>query len=224
MLHDDGAESGLSTGAGRANVASVKPDGFRGVFRDDDSARAVYAEGAGIARAIPAAVAVPADADDVAALVRWAASSETALIARGSGSGMAGGAVGPGIIVDLSRLDSIGSIDTERRRVMVGPGAVRGTVNEKARAQKLRFPVDPSSGAFCTIGGMAATNAAGAHTLRYGATRAWVTALDCIFDDGSRALIQRGAPLPDVPAVERFLATAHSAILASPARQCAWSW
>ena len=56
---------------------------------------------------------------------------------------------------------------------------------------------------------MAATNAAGAHTLRYGATRAWVTALDCIFDDGSRALIQRGAPLPEVPAVERFLATAH---------------
>jgi FAD/FMN-containing dehydrogenase len=218
MLHDDGTVSGLSTGAGRANVASVKPDGFRGVFRDDESARAVYAEGAGIARAIPAAVAVPADADDVAALVRWAATSETALIARGSGSGMAGGAVGPGVIVDLSRLDSIGQIDTERRRVMVGPGAVRGTVNEKARAKKLRFPVDPSSGAFCTIGGMAATNAAGAHTLRYGATRAWVTALDCIFDDGSRALIQRGAPLPDVPAVERFLATAHSAILASPAR------
>ncbi|HEY8793431.1 MAG TPA: FAD-linked oxidase C-terminal domain-containing protein [Gemmatimonadaceae bacterium] len=196
----------------------MKPAGFRGVFRDDDSARAVYAEGAGIARAMPAAVAVPADADDVAALVRWASASRTALIARGSGSGMAGGAVGPGVIVDLSRLDSIGPIDTERRRVMVGPGAVRGVVNECARAQKLRFPVDPSSGAFCTIGGMAATNAAGAHTLRYGATRAWVTALDCIFDDGSRALIKRTAPLPDVPAVERFLATAHPAILASPAR------
>lgn len=178
----------------------------------------MYAEGAGIARAIPAAVAVPADADDVAALVRWASASRTALIARGSGSGMAGGAVGPGVIVDLSRLDSIGPIDTERRRVMVGPGAVRGAVNECARAQRLRFPVDPSSGAFCTIGGMAATNAAGAHTLRYGATRAWVTALDCIFDDGSRALIRRNAPLPDVPAVERFLANAHPAILASPAR------
>ena len=60
------------------------------------SARGVYAEGAGIARAIPAAVAVPADADDVATLVRWAAATRTALIPRGSGSGMAGGAVGPG--------------------------------------------------------------------------------------------------------------------------------
>jgi len=199
-------------------VAKVKPEGFRGVFRDDDSARAVYAEGAGIARAMPAAVAVPVDADDVATLVRWAAESRTPLIARGSGSGMAGGAVGSGVIVDLSRIDYIGQIDTERRRVMVGPGALRGAVNEAARAKQLRFPVDPSSGAFCTIGGMAATNAAGAHTLRYGATRAWVTALDCIFDDGSRARIVRGAPLPDVPAVDRFRATAHSAILASPAR------
>ncbi|MDB4909962.1 MAG: linked oxidase domain protein [Gemmatimonadetes bacterium] len=199
-------------------MASVKPDGFRGVFRDDDSARAVYAEGAGIAQAIPAAVAAPADADDVAALVRWAAASGTALIARGSGSGMAGGAVGTGVIVDLSRLDAIAPIDTERRRVMVGPGALRGAVNERARQKKLRFPVDPSSGAFCTIGGMAATNAAGAHTLRYGATRAWVTALDCIFDDGSRALIQRGAPLPELPAVDRFLSYAHPAILSSPAR------
>jgi len=218
MLHDDGLVSGLSTGAGRANVTGVKPDGFRGVFRDDDSARAVYAEGAGIARTIPAAVAVPADADDVCALVRWAAATRTPLIARGSGSGMAGGAVGSGVIVDLSRLDSIGPVDVERRRVTVGPGALRGAVNERARRHKLRFPVDPSSGAFCTIGGMAATNAAGAHTLRYGAMRAWVTALDCVFDDGSRALVQRGATPPEVPAIERFLAGAHAAILASPGR------
>ena len=115
MLHDDGLVSGLSTGAGSANVTGVRPDGFRGVFRGDDSARAVYAEGAGIARTIPAAVAVPADADDVCALVRWAADSRTPLVARGSGSGMAGGAVGAGVIVDLSRLDSIGPVDVERR-------------------------------------------------------------------------------------------------------------
>ena len=208
----------MSTGDARGNVVGVTVDEFRGVFRDDESARAVYAEGAGIARAMPAAVAVPTDADDVAALVRWAARSQAPLIARGSGSGMAGGAVGAGVIVDLSRLDSIGAIDGERRRVRVGPGALRGAVNARARLQKLRFPVDPSSGAFCTIGGMAATNAAGAHTLRYGSTRAWVTALDCVFADGSRALIRRDAPLPELAPIHRFLATAHPAILASPAR------
>ncbi len=196
----------------------MTPEGFRGVFRDDASARAVYAEGAGIARAMPAAVAVPANADDVAVLVRWAAASGTPLIARGSGSGMAGGAVGAGVIVDLSRLDAIGPIDSARRRVEVGPGAVRGVVNEGARRKGLRFPVDPSSGAFCTIGGMAATNAAGAHTLRFGAMRAWVTALDCVFSDGSRARIQRGAALRELPVIDRFLASARPAILASPAR------
>jgi FAD/FMN-containing dehydrogenase len=218
MLDDDGTASGLSTGDGRGDVTGAKPEGLRGVWRDDESARAVYAEGAGIARATPAAVAVPADVDDVVVLVRWAAANGTALIPRGSGSGMAGGAVGTGVIVDLSRLDAIGPIDGERRRVTVGPGALRGAVNESARQKKLRFPVDPSSGAFCTIGGMVATNAAGAHTLRYGSTRAWVAALECVFADGSRACIERGAPLPALPVIVRFLAAAHPAILASPAR------
>jgi FAD/FMN-containing dehydrogenase len=218
MLHDDGRASGLSTAGDRHNVRDVKPFGFRGVFRDDASARAVYAEAAGVAQTMPQAVAVPADADDAAALLRWASETRTRLIPRGSGSGMAGGAVGAGVIVDLSRLDAIGAVDATRRRVAVGPGALRGAVNDRARQHGLRFPVDPSSGAFCTIGGMAATNAAGAHTLRYGATRAWVTALDCVFADGSRARIERGAPLPELPAVERFLATAHRAILAAPAR------
>jgi FAD/FMN-containing dehydrogenase len=164
----------------------------------------MYSESAGIARVLPAGVAVPADPDDAAALVRWARGIGVSLIPRGSGTSMAGGAVGSGIIVDLSRLDSIGDVDVARRRVRVGPGAVRGAVNARALEHGLRFPVDPSSGAFCTIGGMASTNAAGARSLHYGATRPWVTALDCIFDDGSRAIIRRGEALPGVPAIARF--------------------
>jgi FAD/FMN-containing dehydrogenase len=182
-----------------------RPHGFRGIFRDDDEARAVYSEAAGIARILPRAVAVPADADDVRALVRWAAETATALVPRGSGTSMAGGAIGPGVVVDLGRLRTIGAVDAVERRVAVGPGALRGEVNALAREHGLRFPVDPSSGAFCTIGGMAATNAAGAHTLRFGAMRAWVEALDCVFADGSRAVVRRGASPPDVPAVRRFL-------------------
>ena len=171
-------------------------------------ARAVYSEGAGIARTIPAAVAVPADADDVSHLVRWATERGVALIARGSGSGMAGGAVGRDVIVDLSRLDAIGDVDLRQRRVWVGAGALRGAVDGAARTHGLRFPVDPSSGAFCTVGGMAATNAAGARTLRYGATRAWVTAAECVFDDGARVIVRRGEnPTPLPPALERFLSS-----------------
>jgi FAD/FMN-containing dehydrogenase len=161
---------------------------------------------------------VPADADDAAQLVSWAVANDAALIARGSGSGMAGGAVGQGIIVDLSRLNAIGEIDVAGRRVWVGPGALRGAVDAAARAHGLRFPVDPSSGAFCTLGGMAATNAAGARTLRYGATRSWVEAAECVFSDGSRAIVRRGEPAAAMPAaIERFLsAVAPRARSASP--------
>ena len=184
------------------------PADFRGTFRDDDEARAVYSEAAGIARILPRAVAVPADADDVQRLVRWAHASGTPLVPRGSGTSMAGGAVGPGVVVDLGRLRDIGPVDAQARRIVVGPGALRGEVNARASEHGLRFPVDPSSGAFCTVGGMAATNAAGSHTLRFGAMRAWVEALDCVFDDGTRATVRRGAEPPEVPAVRRFLAQA----------------
>ena len=177
----------------------------------------MYSESAGIARAMPAAVAVPADADDVATLVRWAHSAQVPLVPRGSGTSMAGGAVGSGVIVDLSPLAWIDDVDARARRIRVGPGALRGTVNARALAKGLRFPVDPSSGAFCTVGGMASTNAAGARSLRYGATRAWVMGLDCIFDDGSRAWVRRGEPAPEIPAVRRFLRDVAPRIVAGSA-------
>jgi FAD/FMN-containing dehydrogenase len=188
------------------------PDGFRGVFRTDLLARGLYAEGAGIARCVPAAVAVPVDTDDVSALVRWAKRQGHALIPRGSGSGMAAGAVGPGIMVDVSRFKTIGAVVRDdvggAHRVRVGAGALRGEIDAAARAVGLRFPVDPSSGAFCTIGGMVGANAAGARTLRFGATRPWVTGLRCVFDDGSVAWIRRDdTPPREIAAVARLLDT-----------------
>ncbi|MGH8324234.1 MAG: FAD-binding oxidoreductase, partial [Steroidobacteraceae bacterium] len=156
---------------------------------------------------------VPRSADDVVALVRWAAETNAPLVPRGSGSGMAGGAVGDGVIVDLSRLRDIGQVDAARRVVLVGPGAIRDAVSEAGGPFGLHMPVDPSSGAFCTVGGMASTNAAGARTLRYGSMRRWVTALDCVFDDGSRAVVRRGEPPPlHVPAVSRFVEQARESL------------
>jgi FAD/FMN-containing dehydrogenase len=197
--------------------APLPSDGFRGVFRDDASARAVYSEAAGIAQVMPRAVAVPRDADDVVALVRWAPRAGMPLIPRGSGSSMAGGAIGDGVIVDLSRLSHVEPVDTARATVRSGPGALRNHIDSAARAVGLHFPVDPSSGAYCTVGGMASTNSAGAHTLRYGAMRPWVEALDLVFSDGSRAEVRRGAPPPDVAPVTRFLAEAGALIAAERA-------
>lgn len=186
-------------------ILTARSAGFRGLLRDDAPACAVYSEAAGIGQIIPLGVAVPADADDAVALVRWAAETGTPLIPRGSGSSMAGGAIGEGVVVDLSRLDAIEPVDVHARRVRCGPGALRDAVDAAARAVTLSFPVDPSSGAYCTVGGMSATNSSGARTLRYGPMRPWVHALDCVFADGTRAELRRGDPPPDVPIVARIL-------------------
>jgi len=187
------------------------PAGFRGEYRTDGDARAAYSEAAGIGRILPSAVAAPIDVDDLITLVRWAAAARTPLIPRGSGSSMPGGAIGSGVIVDLSRWNQIADVDVSGRSVRVGPGATRGAVEAAARVHGLRFPVDPSSGAFCTVGGMASTNAAGAHSLKFGSTRRWVKSIDCVFADGSRESLHRGTAAPrGNPVIDRFLALAST--------------
>ncbi|MGH7605009.1 MAG: FAD-binding oxidoreductase [Gemmatimonadaceae bacterium] len=198
----------------------MTPPGFRGTFREDELARAMYSEAAGIGRAIPTAVAVPIDAEDVIAIVKWAAATRTPLIPRGSGSSMPGGAIGKGVVVDLSRIDHLGTIDERARTVWAEPGVLWSTLDIAARRRGLRLPVDPSSGSFCTLGGMASTNASGAHTLRYGSVRPWVNALDCVFSDGERETVTRGqAPSRRIDAIARFLRDAHGEIVAIDKRR-----
>ena len=182
------------------------PQGFRGAFRTDDPARALYAEGAGIFRIIPAAVAVPADRDDLVALVRWASEMGTALVPRGAGSGMPGGNVGPGVVVDLTRgFRSSPVIDAEARTARAGAGITYRELNDAATTHGLRLPPDPSSGNFCTIGGMVATNAAGARTVKYGAMRAWTRGLGFVCADGEVGTTKTGAPGHRGTEVERRL-------------------
>src|SRR5687767_10539972 len=195
-------------------VHLAAPPGFRGVFRTDASARAVYSEAAGIGRALPTAVAVPRDVPDIAGLVRWAREKGTFLIPRGSGSSMAGGAIGHGVILDTSRMREMGVVDAQKRCLLIGVGVTRGEVERLAAASGLRFPVDPSSGEFCTIGGMAATNAAGPHSIRHGPMRPWVLALECVFADGSIGTVRRGETPPGVDPVVRFQNDVHPEILA----------
>jgi FAD/FMN-containing dehydrogenase len=126
---------------------------------------------------------------------------------------MPGGSIGDGVIVDLSRWRAMGEVNVGARTIRVGPGVLRAEVDRAARSHGLRFPVDPSSGAFCTVGGMASTNAAGAHSMHFGSMRRWVRAIDCVFSDGSRAMIRRGQGLPSgSPIVEQFLGIASQLI------------
>jgi len=161
------------------------PPGFLGAFRTDDAARAAYAEGAGVFRIVPVAIAVPRGTDDVVRLVRWAREIGATLTPRGSGSAMAGQNVGPGVLVDLSRaFPERAVVDPDARTAHAGASVIYRDLDTAAREHGLRLPPDPSSGAFCTIGGMVACNAAGAHTVKYGAMRRWVRTLDFVTADG----------------------------------------
>lgn len=198
------------------------PPGFRGAFRTDDVARALYSEGAGVFRALPRAVAVPQDLDDLVALVRWAAETGSPLVPRGAGSGMAGGNVGPGVVVDLTQgFAQPPVVDPASRTARAGAAIPYRALNKAAAQHGLFLPPDPASGKFCTLGGMVATNAAGPHTLKYGAMRGWVRGLDFVTADGEVGAASTGAQghggtvalaLPRTAAEERFLRDVAPAI------------
>ncbi len=159
----------------------------------DPRVRAAYSEGAGVYRIVPAAVATPASNADIAALVRHAAGSHTALIPRGAGSGMPGGNVGSGTIVDLSIGFADLVVDPHSRTARAGASVTWAEVNDAAQPYGLRLPPDPSSGAFATSGGMVATNAAGPRTVRYGSVRRWVEGVEVVEADGTIRMVKRGA-------------------------------
>ena len=177
------------------------PAPFRGRFLLDPIDRAPYATASGILAALPQAVAVPTDRDDVAALVRWAGETRTALTPRAAGTGMPGGNVGASVSVDLmTGFTRIGQPDPGLREVEVESGATLAALNERCRPHRLHFPVVPSSGARCTFGGMLANNSAGPHSVRYGSTRRWVRAVEGVLADGTLVRLERGSP-PGSPAL-----------------------
>jgi len=176
------------------SLPAFAPAGFRGEWIVDELRRGAYAEHSGILRALPAAVALPVDADDAALLVAWAGEHRVPLVPRSAGTGMPGGNVGPGVAVDLrTAFDAVGWVDAERRLARVLPGATLARLNAAAAEDGLHFPVDPSSGAHATLGGIIANNSAGSHTVRYGAARRWIESLDVVLADGTAVTTTRGA-------------------------------
>ncbi len=153
---------------------------------DDPCTRLSYALDAGLDMAEPAAVVFPESTADVQTLVRWAADHDVPVVARGSGSGLAGGAVAEqgGLLVEFSLLNHLLDLDADGRSVMVEPGLMTQTLDEQARTVGLSFPPDPSSGRVATLGGNIATNAGGPHCFKYGVTANYVTGLEVVLADG----------------------------------------
>ncbi len=140
------------------------------VVRGDDDAAMFYAADAGPFEARPAAAAVPRGEDEAAAVVRIAAECGVPVTARGGGTGLAGGAVGGGVVLDMRMLDGV-EIDAgggDSISVTAGAGAPKGAIDEVLAARGAFLGPNPSVGPYCTAGGMVATNAAGSRSLKYG--------------------------------------------------------
>src|SRR6476661_2040041 len=197
----------------------LPPPLTRGVYRSDARARASYAEGAGIYRIMPCAVVVLTDITDLQHLIQWAAQQRISLIPRGAGSGMGGGNVGDGVIVDLTRLSGHDLvIDPANQTARTGADVTWAELEAAALPYGLRLPPDPSSGKWATLGGMVSTNAAGARSVRYGSVRRWVEAVTLVTADGDRVTLRRGASpsaTPATPALARFEQEAAPAIRAA---------
>ena len=124
-------------------------------------------------RVVPALVALPETAEEVAAVVRACHEHGIAFVARGAGSGLSGGAlpVADGIVISLARMTRILEVDVDRGLVVVEPGVTNLDVTRAVAAQGFYYAPDPSSQQVCTIGGNVAENSGGAHCLKYGLSR-----------------------------------------------------
>lgn len=157
---------------------------FHGELRFDTVAREIYSTDASIYQIHPLGVAYPKHRDDVSTLTQYASENEIPLIPRGAGSGLAGGALGRGIIVDCSRyLTQIEQISDTTVRVQAG--VVRNQLNQALRPYGRYFAPDPASTAVTTVGGMLAVDAAGSRAVRVGSVRDHIVSIETVFSDGS---------------------------------------
>ncbi|MFA4960373.1 MAG: FAD-binding oxidoreductase [Candidatus Pacearchaeota archaeon] len=116
---------------------------------------------------------------------------ENKIVARGGGTGLAGGAVPQNdVVLDLSKLTKIENLDKERLTIEVEAGVILDDLQDYLNKYNLEFPINPSSHSVCTIGGMIATDSVGSRAIRYGKTSQWVKWIDVI--DGAGNIGRKG--------------------------------
>ena len=174
-----------------------------GNVRTDDAQRALLRRDASVFDGGDAGpVCFPRTAGEVQAVVRAARRHGRAVVPRGAGTGLAGGAIplGAPVVVSLARMTSIGDVDRDARAVWVEPGVVNLDLTRHLRPLGFHFAPDPSSQQVCTIGGNVANNSGGPHCLAYGVTNAHVLAMDVVLPDGSMARL--GGLDPEPPGLD----------------------
>jgi len=159
----------------------------------------VYEQDASILQAMPEIVVLPGDVEEVAEVVKAAQRAGVPIVPRGSGTGLAGGAVPAegGIVLSLARLNRILEIDLKNRLAVVEPGVINLDVTRAIAKDGFFYAPDPSSQAACSIGGNVANNSGGPHTLAYGVTTNHVLGVEVVLDDGR--VVWLGGRVADSP-------------------------
>ena len=160
--------------------------GAGGVVNDPQQLRTYECDGLTAHRCSPGLVVLPQTAEQMAAIVRACAQRRVPFVARGSGTGLSGGALprADGVLIVMSRMRSIMAIDPASRRAIVEPGVTNLAVSKAAEPYGLFYAPDPSSQVVCSVGGNVAENSGGAHCLKHGFTVHHVTGLEIVTPDG----------------------------------------
>ncbi|MEK7814684.1 MAG: FAD-linked oxidase C-terminal domain-containing protein [Chloroflexota bacterium] len=159
----------------------------------------VYEYDGSIDRALPEAVVFPSSTQDVSRVMALAYREGVPVVARGSGTGLSGGAIAPpgGIQIVLTRMNRILDVDAENRTATVEPGVINLDLDTYVHRFGLRYVPDPSSQRACSLGGNVAENAGGPHCLAYGTTTNHVLGMEVVLEDGS--VVTLGGQTRQVP-------------------------
>ncbi|MEZ4682115.1 MAG: FAD-linked oxidase C-terminal domain-containing protein [Caldilineaceae bacterium] len=162
----------------------------RGEVRFDRYTRMLYSTDASLYQIQPVGVVIPKDADDVQATVEIAAKHKVPVLPRGSGSSLAGQAIGAAIVIDFSKyMNSLLEINTEAQTVTTLPGISVAMLNRYLSSHGLMLGPDPASADRATIGGSVGNNATGSHSILYGMMADNVRGASAVLADGSRVEI-----------------------------------
>jgi len=142
----------------------------------------------------PLAIALPAEAAEVQAIMRWANEQGVAVVPSGGRTGLSGGAVAANgeLVLSLERMNRVLGFDAVDRTLMVQAGMTLHAVHEAAKEHGLIYPVDFAARGSCSIGGNIATNAGGIRVIRYGNTREWIAGLTVVAGNGELLQLNRG--------------------------------
>ena len=199
-------------GGEHAELARRLASAVRGAVLFDRASRGRYATDASIYQVQPLGVIVPTTHDDVRAALDVCRNLNVPVLPRGAGSSQCGQTVGAALVIDHSaHLRSIVAFDRDAMEVTVEPGIVLDALNAWLKPHGLWFPVDVSTSAQATIGGMAGNNSCGSRSIAYGNMVHNVRAIDALLADGSELRFAAEASMQSQPRA-RALATALRAI------------